>query len=199
MSLCASVLPPPQTSVRNANSGANETTLLRARLTYITSSLFNDNIPSSSLLEHNVDQPHLLLTKTSNGKGESSFWCCCHPPAHHLLELNVVECETVKEWSGSQERGGVEISKKVESKSWVEVGAVSNCLLDLFHRRALPPPPGAKNGDSFARSLFLFCQICSIYMECAWPKKPHPKGMKYISCQILVSLATWGLLAASKN
>ena len=64
---------PPQTSVRNANSGANETTLLRARLTYITSSLFNDNIPSSSLLEHNVDQPHLLLTKTSNGKGESSF------------------------------------------------------------------------------------------------------------------------------
>ena len=69
--LCAA---PPQTSVWNANSGANETTLLRARLTYITfSSLFNDNIPSSSLLEHNVDQPHLLLTKTSNGKGESSF------------------------------------------------------------------------------------------------------------------------------
>ena len=118
MSLCASVLPPPQTSVRNANSGANETTLLRARLTYITfSSLFNDNIPSSSLLEHNVDQPHILLTKISNGKGESSFCYCCHPTAHHLLELNGVECETLKEWSGSQERGGVEVSKKVESKS----------------------------------------------------------------------------------
>ena len=69
--LCAA---PPQTSVWNANSGANETTLLRARLTYITfSSLFNDNIPSSSLLEHNVDQPHILLTKISNGKGEYSF------------------------------------------------------------------------------------------------------------------------------
>ena len=45
----------------------------------------------------------------------------------------------------------VGVSKKVESKSLVGVTAVSNCLLDLFHRRTAAPTWGKKRR--------FFCQI----------------------------------------
>ena len=184
--LCAA---PPQTSVRNANSGANETTLLRARITYITSSLFNDNIPSSSLLEHNVDQPHLLLTKTSNGKGESSFWCCCHPPAHHLLELNGVECETLKEWSGSQERDGVEISKKRWSQSlewksepWAIVSLISftgaHCRPHLEQKTEILLP------DLY----FCFARSVQYTWSVPGPRSPTPKAWNIFPVKFLFLL-----------
>ena len=118
-----------------------------------------------------------------------------------------MESETLKERSGSLKKGEVEVlsgshKKKVESKSLVEVGAVSNCLLDLFHRRALPPPPGAKTEILLPDLYFCFAKSVQYIVQYILGQAhfmSHPQGMKYIFCQILVSHATWGLLAASKS